>query len=49
MGSLISAALCGWVLLPLFVSAGLAILALSMLTGAAAVAGYLAAAGPPLE
>jgi hypothetical protein len=47
--SLISAALCGWVLLPLFVTAGLAIMALTMLTGAAAVAGFLAAVGPPSE
>lgn len=39
------AALCGWVFLPLFLTAGLAILALTILTGAAAIATYLAAVG----
>jgi hypothetical protein len=46
MFSLAFAALCGWVLLPLFLTAGLAILALAILSGAAAIATYLAAVGP---
>jgi hypothetical protein len=45
--SLALVALCGWVFLPLFLTAGLPILALTILAGAAAIAAYLAAAGPP--
>ena len=47
--SLAFAALCGWVLLPLFLTAGLAMLAFMLLAGAAGVAVYLAAVGPPAE
>jgi len=47
LSSLAFAALCGWVLLPLFLTGGLAILALTMLIGAATVAVYLAAVGLP--
>lgn len=49
MLSFISAALCSWALLPLFVTAGLAMLALTMLAGVAAVAAYLAVVSPPLK
>ena len=45
--SLAFAALCGWVLLPLFLTAGLAILALTILAGTAAICAYLAVVGPP--
>lgn len=47
--SLSFAALCRWVLLPLFVSVGLVALGLTMLAGAAAVAAYLVAVGSPSE
>ncbi len=45
--SLAFAALCGWVFLPLFLTAGLAILALTILASTAVIAAYLAAVGPP--
>ena len=43
--SLAFAALCGWVLLPLVLTAGLLTLALTILGGAAATVAYLAAVG----
>ena len=45
--SLAFAALCGWVFLPLFLTAGLGLLALTILAGTAAIAAYLAAVSPP--
>jgi len=43
--SLVFVALCGWVLLPLFVSVGLVVLALAMGLGAVGVAIFLMAVG----
>ena len=45
--SLACAALSGWVLLPLFLTAGLAMLALTILASTAAIAAYLAVVRPP--
>ena len=43
--SLACAALCGWVLLPLFISVGLVVLAAAMWLGAVGVAVFLVAVG----
>jgi hypothetical protein len=49
VSSLICAALCGWVLVPLLVSAGLVVSAMTMLAGAVALVVFLMAVGSRLE
>lgn len=47
--SFVFAALCGWVLLPFFVSSSLVVLALTVLASAVVVVVFLMAAGSPSE